>query len=110
MGERMEPAPISTHAERKRVYSAVVPPSTPLHRLTLYTSPTGNALQLRFESSATFMRYESPNFAVILGFLFVQPLIIYLMLAGRGVGTMVMETMSRGAYDIRRWTEELPLV
>ena len=62
-------------------------------------STRGYALEPRFESSATFMRYEGPNFAVavILAFLLVQPLIIYLIVAGRGVRTMVTRLWRRRA-------------
>ena len=88
-----------------------------LDELTLSMSPTGYPLEPRFESSATFMRYEGPNFAVavILAYLFVQTLIV----VGRGVRTMVTVMECRcgfvlggddeqGRYVIRRQVEELP--
>lgn len=117
----MEPAATSTQAERERAHTGAVPPHKLLGELTLYLSPTGYALEPRFESSATFMRYEGPNFAVavILSFLFVLPAIIYLIVADRGVRTMVMEAEGgcrfvlgmddeQGRYDFRRWVEGLP--
>jgi hypothetical protein len=113
IGKRMEPAPTSTHAERERVYPAAVPPHMLLDELTLYMSPTGYALASRFESSATYMRHEGPNFtvALILALFFVLPAI--------SVRTMVtvMEGGSRfalggddeqGRYDIRRWVDGSP--
>jgi hypothetical protein len=111
----MESALTSTQAERERLYSAAVPPHALLDELTLSMSPTGYPLEPRFESSATFMRYEGPNFAVILAYLFVQTLIV----VGRGVRTMVTVMEGRcgfvlggddeqGRYVIRRWVEELP--
>jgi hypothetical protein len=119
----MEPAATSTQAERVRVYTGAVPPHMLLDGLTLYMSPTGYALEPRFESSTTFMRYEGPNFAgaVILAFLFVLPAIIYLIVADRGVRTMVTVMEAEGdcrfvlggddehlRYDIRRWVEGSP--
>jgi hypothetical protein len=106
----MEPAPNSTQAERERAYPAAVPPHALLDELTL-----SYPLEPRFESSATFMRYEGPNFAVavILAYHFVQTLIV----VGRSVRTMVMEGRcgyvlggndEQGRYVIRRWVEELP--
>jgi hypothetical protein len=117
------PAPTSAQEERERIYSVAMPPQKLLDELTLHMSPRGYALESRFESSVTFMRYEEASLAIafLLVFLFVLPAILYLILAGHDVRTTVtvMEAEGgcrfvlggddeQGRYDIRQWAERLP--